>query len=118
MRSLFVYTCLFFLVACKQEIKVEKSQLVGKWNFAKAYRDGKETQTMNSAFFEFGQDDSFTSNLFDAYGPTIYKIEGDKLIVLGAEGFRLDIKRFDNDTLVVGGNIKNTNLEFFLAKQK
>ena len=42
--------------ACKEETKVDNSLLSGNWEIVKAVRNGKETKTLNGAFFNFTDD--------------------------------------------------------------
>ncbi|MBP6397106.1 MAG: hypothetical protein KBF57_06475 [Saprospiraceae bacterium] len=104
------------LFACKAEIKVSPADLTGKWNFAYAMRNGKETKMLNQAFFVFHPDKSVTSNLFQSDESKTFEIANNILSMSGQEAFKMEIVDFKRDTMQLEGKMGDFDMQFMLVK--
>ncbi len=104
------------LFACKQSVHLKPIDLKGKWNFAKAFRNGKEAKTLENAYFEFQDDKSVLSNLFEAQGMATFTVDKAKLIIHDKTPLELDIIEFSNDSMHLTGKMNSFDMEFHLVK--
>ncbi|MBI1227228.1 MAG: hypothetical protein GC192_18495 [Bacteroidetes bacterium] len=70
MSSNFTFTVLLttgFLLSCQSDgpkkVEFNKADLVGRWELSKAFRSGKETETMTGTFYEFDGEGNLKTNL-------------------------------------------------------
>lgn len=110
------FILLIILVACSGEKAVKESDLLGKWNFKKALRNGKETKTLQEAYFLFRADSTVISNLFDEQEQNTFKIVDNKLKIDGSNALDLEIAKFDNDTMDLKGILGPFDMEFRLVR--
>jgi pyruvate formate-lyase activating enzyme-like uncharacterized protein len=106
----------FCLGGCKKAIDVKPSELKGKWNFARAYRNGKEAKTLESAYFEFQDDNSVSSNLFQEKETATFTIDKSKLVINDATPLELEIKSFSKDSMQLEGQMNSFDMQFQLVK--
>ncbi len=104
------------LFACKAEKKVSPADLTGKWNFAHAMRNGRETKMLNQAFFVFHPDKSVTSNLFQSDERKTFDITNNILSMSGQEAFKMEIVDFQQDTMQLEGKMGDFDMQFMLVK--
>jgi hypothetical protein len=92
--------------------------LKGKWNFSKVMRNGKESKTMESAFFVFQDDKSVSSNLFQIGELTTFTIDNSKLIINDVTPLEFEISKFSKESMELTGKMNGFDMEFFLVKDK
>lgn len=70
MRPFLFFFLSIFLLNCFSSCKNESNQadfdknlLVGRWELDKAWRNGKQTETLTGAYYEFGNDGKMLTNL-------------------------------------------------------
>lgn len=70
MSSNFSFTVLLttsFLLSCQpdgpKKVELNKADLIGRWEIAKGFRNGKETETLTGTFYEFDEDGNMRTNL-------------------------------------------------------
>ena len=54
------------LLACQnepQQSDFDQSRLTGRWEIDKAWRNGKQTETLTGTYYEFGEDGAMRTNL-------------------------------------------------------
>lgn len=107
------------MTCCKEEKKtISSSDLVGVWDVSKAYRDGRETKTMASAYFKFNENYTVESNVHQVSEEKKFKVSGNKLEVSGQENYNLEIVRLQNDTMHLKGKMWFFDMDFFLIRNK
>lgn len=105
-----------FLLGCKSEKKVSPADVAGRWNFAHALRNGRETKMLNQAYFVFHPDKSVTSNLFQTNERMTFDIANNILSMSGQESFKLEIVDFQKDTMHLEGKMGDFEMQFMLVK--
>ncbi len=120
MRKL-IFALIIFCIAttsCKPDVKLDaKLDLAGKWNFVKAYRNQKETKTLDSGFFVFNTKDTLVhSNLFQTGDTKKYEISQNTILVKDEE-LNLNIDRIEQDTMVLKGKIWKFDMELYLQRE-
>ncbi len=104
------------LSSCKQAVDLKPSDLKGKWNFSKAFRNGKQAKTLESAFFEFQDDKSVSSNLFIEKQTTTFTVENSKLVINDELPLEFEVVAFSKDSLQLKGQMNSFEMEFHLVK--
>lgn len=104
------------LLACKSERKVSPADVAGRWNFAYAERNGRETKMLNRAYFVFHPDKSVTSNLFQSNERMTFDIANNILSVSGQDSLRMEIVDFQPDTMYLEGKMGDFDMQFMLVK--
>lgn len=109
------------LFSCRSDQKEEQeAKLFGKWEMATAYRDAKETTTLNNVYFEFLEDGTMSSNLpINPTGETFstpfsYKNNQLECTVAGT-AYLFDVQSI-SDTLVMGTSLMNKPFEFVMTR--
>ena len=119
MRRLIPTLVLIILIfSCKQEAEHQISfNLNGKWDIIKATRNGKETKTLKSGYFEFDSlNNLITSNIFQTQEDKSYLIENNIITINGQEKMTFMILGYSNDTLHLSSKIWKYNMQFLLIK--
>ncbi len=70
MSSNFAFTALLatsFLLSCQpdgpKKVELNKADLIGRWEIAKGFRNGKETETLTGTYYEFQEAGTMKTNL-------------------------------------------------------
>jgi hypothetical protein len=118
-KSLFVICLSVLFVSCKNdETILSNPDLDGKWDFVKAIRNGKETKTLSSGYFEFDESTNMIeSNIFQVPEDKVYSIEDNTIKIKGQESYDLNIVRLEGDTMHLKGNIWKFKMEFLLVRR-
>lgn len=114
MRTLVFLLMIGLVIGCKEKVAIELSQLQGRWNVNKALRNGKETITMQSAYFMFPNDKSVISNLINNEESTTFTLSGNKLSM---GDFVFEVEEFDGSNMKMSGKINEFDLELYLRKE-
>lgn len=66
-KIFFVPALFFFMLSSCQDdarqIEFDKKQLLGRWEIDKAWRNGKQTETLTDTYYEFDQEGNMRTNL-------------------------------------------------------
>lgn len=114
MRTLVFLFMIGLTFSCKEKVSIEASQLQGKWTVNKALRNGKETITLQSAYFMFPNDNSVISNLINNEESTTFTLSGNKLTM---GDFLFDVEEFAASNMKITGKINEFDLELYLMKE-
>ena len=114
MRTLVLFSIIFLIIGCKEKITIESSQLNGKWLVSKAIRNGRETKTLQSAYFMFPSDNSVISNLINNEENTIFTLSENKLLI---GDYNFEIEEFTSTAMKLNGKINEFELELYLTKE-
>jgi hypothetical protein len=105
------------LFSCKEEkSKVFQRELVGKWEVFASEMNRKPNEFMQEGFFEFNDDLTVASNLFDDGKEHNYKVEDGKLKIDTNIPFELDVTKLENDTLILEGKMKIFYMKYYLKR--
>ncbi|MBK9734448.1 MAG: hypothetical protein IPO92_05550 [Saprospiraceae bacterium] len=105
--------------SCKEsKSEMLKKSILGKWNVYASEMNNRPNGFMKDAYFEFRDDNSVFSNLFDDKNVHIYKINRDRLGIDTKEKFEMKISAINPDTLILEGKLKVFNMKFFLSRNK
>lgn len=96
----------------------------GRWDLVTAFRNDRETQTLNGTFFSFSAGQSMTTNLpLPANGPSSspllvskYSLQQDTIDVTGLFPFQLVIQQLDSSVLVLTTTINQQAFRFDLSR--
>jgi hypothetical protein len=117
MKKWILFLLIYFYFSCENKVAVDSKQLVGKWMFTKALRDGKETKTLDSAYLVFNADNSINSNVFQAAENKSYSVKHDELSISGKEeSYKWQILDFHVDTLILEGKMGVFDMSFELQR--
>jgi hypothetical protein len=107
------------MFSCNHEFDPQISyDLNGKWDIIKATRNGKETKTLKSGYFEFDSiSNSITSNIFQVPEDKTYVIEKNVISVTGKEKMTFRILGYSNDSLHLASKIWKYDMQFLLIKE-
>ena len=86
---------LFFLLSCQGGDSTQQEHLYGRWEIARAERNGKETNYLRRGYFIIDQNGSMTVNLTGADEKGPYKLSSNKL-VMGDKNFDLQMVKADS----------------------
>lgn len=118
MKPIYFFFILVIVASCNTtNVKVEHKQLEGKWNFTRTFRNGKETQTTNSAFIVFNADNSVNSNLFQTPEIKTFTLEKNKIKITGGESYEWTITEFNMDSMKLEGKMFAFDMEMYLKKE-
>ncbi|MCB0654552.1 MAG: hypothetical protein KDC57_00380 [Saprospiraceae bacterium] len=118
MRNIIVFASFLVLVSCKQEPQVTSDQVVGAWEVVGAERDGKETETLNGAYFEFSDNGTVTSNYLGEEETSLYSLEASSITQTRPDQSHVNfnVERLGLDTMVMTASIRNIPFRFVMKK--
>lgn len=109
----------FLLIAifsCNRETKKETAlNPVGYWVLQEALRNGKPTESMNDAFFNFTKEGKVVSNIFE--GNLDFKVEGNKIIQSGDFPVEYVIESIQDSTMALKMIIREVPFSLKLKKK-
>ena len=106
------------LISCKEEkSKVYQREIVGEWEVFASEMNRKPNEFMQEGYFEFKQDLTVGSNLFDDGKTHNYKVEEGKLKIDTEIPFDLEITKLQNDTLILEGKMKIFYMKYYLKRK-
>ena len=115
---LFSLLILLIIASCKSDTKsVDMKQLNGQWEIVQAIRNGKETSTLDNAFFKF-DNEALTHNL---NGDTIvsqYAIVNQELTINDDFLEKMEITQLNSDTLRVMFKIESFRFNFLMKRHE
>ena len=96
LQTMWVCTVTVFLfIACKQNDTAQLDQLYGRWEIAKAERNGKETNYLRRGYFLIQHDGTMVTNITGADEKGTYVIENNKL-KMGLMNFEFQLIKPDS----------------------
>lgn len=103
------------LVSCGPAA-LETDAIYGEWEINGAKRNGKETQTLDGAFFKFYEDNSMLTNMMGQEQSVPFTIDesSQEIIQEGSQGLRFKIDALQKDQLVLSTTIRNVPFELNL----
>ena len=116
----YLYVLGFFVIltvlpACSSSDKPDKSELMDHWIVVGATRDGRATETLNGAYFDFSED-VLETNFMGEDMTNHYELKNDNILV-GEEKRIYQIRYIDADSLHLFVEIKGYPFHFFLHKE-
>lgn len=114
----FVLTSLAFLTQCSSDPNQFSEKLIGRWVVVSAARDGKITNTLQDAFFEFSPDGKVSFNLDGTTQNATYALSGSKFSIKGSSmDAEYTIKeKEDANSLDLIAQIRGYEFKFNLSK--
>jgi len=109
--------CLLILVSfqsCKNESS--NCNIKGKWYFHQVNRNYKPTNTLEGGYFDFQNENTFTSNIFDETKSYNYSFSNDKITITTEEQLNFNLVRCTPDTLILAGEISAFYMNFLMTK--
>ncbi|HRW76287.1 MAG: hypothetical protein H6568_13890 [Lewinellaceae bacterium] len=96
----------------------------GRWDLMTAYRNDRETQTLNGTFFSFSAGQSMATNLplpanSPSEGPFLvskYALRQDTIDVTGLFPFQMVIQQLDSSVMVLTTTINQQTFRFDLSR--
>jgi hypothetical protein len=105
------------LLACDGDTEKTQDALLGRWTLVKAFRNQRETRTLEGVFFEFGADGKMVTNLpVGAENPTDYEVEGKNIRQKSPTPLRYTVKGHSDSTLVLEFALRGFNFELQLQR--
>ena len=110
------------MTACKSDVNsnevVEAIPLDGLWVFDKAYRNKKQTNTLDNGYFDFRMADStIYSNIFTGKQPYKFTCTVDELRITGAENMKFNVENYATDSLTLQGKLGPFDMNLWLVKK-
>lgn len=116
MKYLLLSIAVCFLLCCTNS--VEKEGLLGAWEIVSAQRNGKPTETLNGAYFEFDENDLLTTNLLgrEESSPFEFNVERSQIIQRGSSNLNFGIAKFSDDELQLETTIRDIPFTIVLRR--
>lgn len=117
-RLLFLLSMGLCFMTCKNQDKLYAEDMIGTWDVYLSQMNSKPNGLMKDAYFTFQKENTVTSNIFDENKPLHYDVENGRLKIDSEVPFDLNIKRMENDSLYLEGQMSHYYMEYFLVKRK
>jgi hypothetical protein len=110
---------LLSFLSCKRENQeVPAAELEGKWELEQAYRDGKETNTLESLYFEIIDDSNMGTNFFGRDEIWAVLIENGQIIKVDGPDVVFDIVEHTDQKLGLSTKFKEYEFRFDLVRKR
>ncbi len=106
---------LIVISSCKEAKHEKVLNPAGYWVLQEALRNGKPTESMNDAYFEFTEEGKVNSNIFQ--GNLTYKVEGDKIIQSGDFPVEYKVDSITDSVMVLKMVIREVPFSLKLKKK-
>ena len=122
MKRLITSTLLLSLVSfsissCKNEPKIDKDDLLGRWEIREAYRNEKKSEDLMGLFFEFFGDGKMLTNISGATTESLYELKKQTLMQRGGDmDADYEITSLNDTSLVLVTTLREYNFRFVLGK--
>jgi len=123
-KGLLLIILLANILSCKsdenghgnEQVVLKENELVGKWNIIKANRNGKETKSLESGYFNFKNGQIVTTNIFGTKDSVPYSFS-EKNIMINTQ-MPLDIKvvKISGDTMIFNSKMRMFDMEFYVVR--
>jgi len=94
---------------------IDYDKLIGHWNIATAFRNGKETQTLNEAYLNFSSVNGLSTNIFgeDITQQLYWK---DSVAVVSDSSIFYRLVSINDDTLNLSFSLQRHNFDLIFIK--
>lgn len=119
-RLLFLFCTICLLLACEPTVtenEIKLSDIEGHWDVTRAIRDGRPTESLDGAFFNFSTDGLVTSNLLGDTLQVPFQLKGDTISQQLNSPIIYIIEEFEGPVMVVNTTLRSTPFQFFLEKK-
>ena len=118
MRIVCFIFCFLVLGSCKREPKVSSDMVVGAWEVIGAERNGKATETLNGAYFEFGDNGTMTSTYLGEDETSLFSVADAMIKQVRPDQSQIDFKveKMAPDTMILETNIQTIPFRFVMRK--
>lgn len=102
-----VIVALFGIHGCMEK-NIQKKDLLGAWEIISAERNGKSTETLNGAYFEFDESDFLTTNLLgrEESTPFEYDVEKEMILQRGNTNLQFQVGQISGEELDLSTSIR------------
>ena len=111
------------LVSCENEPNndgptFDENQIVGRWELVEAFRNGKKTEMLTDAFYEFEKDGNLSTN----FPPSVnelsltYAFDGQKVETKGAEELVFEVENLTDSTLTLSMVVQKFPFKLILER--
>ena len=102
--------------AAAKVLDVNKAKISGKWEIVKAFRNGRLTDALDGAFFDFQPEGKLIYNLTGEVQEDYYKVENNSIIQSGTADLVYIVKEFEGQTMVLELNMQGFEFQFTLKR--
>ena len=105
------------LISCA-DTTIKKEDILGAWEIVSAERDGKTTETLNGAYFEFDANDLLTTNLLgrEESSPFEFNIERAQIVQKGSSHLSFVISELSDDEMRLQTSIREIPFNIMLSR--
>ncbi len=112
-----ILSCLILIFSCKTDPPAtNQADLEGRWELTKAFRNGKATETLTHAFFEFDETGNMKTNFTGSEQASTYELNDKKIKEKGGNDLTYNIEKLDKDNLTLEFNMQNFDFKLELRK--
>lgn len=104
------------LASCKDEMAIESDYLEGKWLVVEAMRNGKLTNTLDGAFFNFGGI-VMTTNFLGVEHQAEFKLKNNDINLTKGLDYTFHLKKLGGNILELKTEIQKTEFIFKIKKE-
>lgn len=94
-----ILSSMMIFSACTEEREVGVDDLIGTWEVKAAERNGRATETLNGALFEFRTDGSMMTNISGEEDEGSFTFENGQIRHNGALAADYQIREFETDSM-------------------
>lgn len=105
-----------FAGACKSGTHQDVPDLDGKWEVYGAFRNGKQTETLNGAEFRFDDSGKLVTNVTGVFDSATYELIDRQILYHGTDETVYDLATFTGDSMEL--SVKLRGMYFLLQLQK
>lgn len=113
--TFWIFLLVFMVHSCRQPAEVQEDSLYGRWDIARAERNGKETGYLRNGYFIILPDGSMTVNLTGEDEKGMYVLDNNKLIMADDKVFL--IRALKNDSLTIDYDSGSSDFVFYMTKK-
>ena len=118
--ALFLVSSFLFAAACGsgEQPNLEKNDLLGRWELDRAWRNGKQTETLTGTFYEFRDAGTMTTNLTPLLTEEnfSFSFSGDEIIQKGSPPVTYKVESLSDTSMVLSMTINNFPFRLQLKK--
>jgi len=115
-----IFGSLLLMQSCKSDVKpipiVQKSEFIGEWKMAEAYKDEVPTKLLDNAYFRFTQDGKVVTNLLGNAVPV--KFDYSNGVIAMGNGINCKVVYKTTDTLIMITKLRDIDFEFITVKDE
>ena len=113
------FTFLIFLLTlgCMNN-EMSQEEIIGAWEISSAERNGKPTETLNGAYFEFAEDNTMSTNLLGREESSSYEFDGanKEIIQQGEASLRFKVLDCQQNNLSIETSIREIPFKLQLSR--